>query len=492
MSTINPLLEADFANKVLVNPIHKKKSSSALYLDADVPLLHKAEGWVKHPDTTAGIEAVRRNIKRNDYAGELAQRSFRWYFAGKSPSLWVGTDGQNDPVVIARTDDVEGQSHRCLIFKKEGTKHVKIPSKNVKSSSILPKKPKPYHCLRKLGELMGEDYCMYMKWVNDEQAVSNKLLHIEDDYYRYYNQTQFKFGVVLVREGQVKEQEFFSNMDNSLQFRKFCGLLGQRVRLLEFDKFRGGLDVSNDRTGLYSVYREWKDKEVMFHISTLLPYSENDVQQVQRKRHIGNDACFIVFLEDPKGTYDPVAIRSRFNHVVAVIRPVEGEEDRYQFAFASKTDVPHFGPDLETNFADANEHFVDHLLTKLVNGQQSALQAEQFSKSNNNYRGTLLCTIVKDYSSGDPVDVKRFLDSNGSTDLSKRSSITRTKHARADFFSRAFRSFKVNEVTGAPQTNHSYPQNRRRATMHNLNVAELGDACTAEGVHDDRRSLDII
>ena len=35
----------------------------------------------------------------------------------------------------------------------------------------------------------------------------------------------------------------------------------------------------------------------MFHVSTLLPYTMGDTQQLQRKRHIGNDIVAIVFQE---------------------------------------------------------------------------------------------------------------------------------------------------------------------------------------------------
>ena len=35
------------------------------------------------------------------------------------------------------------------------------------------------------------------------------------------------------------------------------------------------------------MYDTFKDREVMMHVSTLLPYTENDSQQLQRKRHIG-------------------------------------------------------------------------------------------------------------------------------------------------------------------------------------------------------------
>ena len=33
----------------------------------------------------------------------------------------------------------------------------------------------------------------------------------------------------------------------------------------------------------------------MFHVSTLLPFTLGDAQQLQRKRHIGNDIVAIVF-----------------------------------------------------------------------------------------------------------------------------------------------------------------------------------------------------
>ena len=35
----------------------------------------------------------------------------------------------------------------------------------------------------------------------------------------------------------------------------------------------------------------------MYHVATLLPFSDTDAQQLQRKRHIGNDIVSIVFQE---------------------------------------------------------------------------------------------------------------------------------------------------------------------------------------------------
>ena len=45
-------------------------------------------------------------------------------------------------------------------------------------------------------------------------------------------------------------------------------------------RYRGGLDVAGDQTGEHSVYTEYKGREIMFHVSTLLPFDEQDSQQV--------------------------------------------------------------------------------------------------------------------------------------------------------------------------------------------------------------------
>lgn len=37
--------------------------------------------------------------------------------------------------------------------------------------------------------------------------------------------------------------------------------------------------------------------EIMFHVSTLLPFTPEQRQQVERKRHVGNDIVNIVFVD---------------------------------------------------------------------------------------------------------------------------------------------------------------------------------------------------
>ena len=80
---------------------------------------------------------------------------------------------------------------------------------------------------------------------------------------------------------------------------RFMDLIADRVRLKGFEGFRGGLDVKSNHTGNESYYTRLRDgREIMFHVSTLLPYLTNDKQQLQRKRHVGNDMVCIVFQEE--------------------------------------------------------------------------------------------------------------------------------------------------------------------------------------------------
>ena len=55
---------------------------------------------------------------------------------------------------------------------------------------------------------------------------------------------------------------------------------GKRIELKGFKGFLGGLDSERKLTGEYSVFTEFQNLEVMFHVASLLPYTPNDSQQV--------------------------------------------------------------------------------------------------------------------------------------------------------------------------------------------------------------------
>ncbi|XP_035757771.1 rap1 GTPase-activating protein 1 [Egretta garzetta] len=112
-------------------------------------------------------------------------------------------------------------------------------------------------------------------------------------------------------------------------------------------RFRGGLDVTHGQTGSESVYCHFRDKEIMFHVSTKLPYTEGDAQQLQRKRHIGNDIVAIVF-QDENTPFVPDMIASNFLHAFVVVQLEQGgsQGTLYKVSVTARDAVPFFGPPL--------------------------------------------------------------------------------------------------------------------------------------------------
>lgn len=53
-----------------------------------------------------------------------------------------------------------------------------------------------------------------------------------------------------MKEGQYTEEEILDNNDNSPLFEEFLQILGEKVRLKGFDKYKGGLDTVHDLTGI--------------------------------------------------------------------------------------------------------------------------------------------------------------------------------------------------------------------------------------------------
>lgn len=61
--------------------------------------------------------------------------------------------------------------------------------------------------------------------------------------------SELKVGVIFVKEDQYTEEQILDNNENSPLFDEFLTLLGDRVRLRGFDKYKGGLDTVHDLTG---------------------------------------------------------------------------------------------------------------------------------------------------------------------------------------------------------------------------------------------------
>lgn len=81
------------------------------------------------------------------------------------------------------------------------------------------------------------------------------------------------------------------------------------------------------------MYTNWRNIEIMFHVSTLLPYEKHDPQKLQRKRHIGNDIVCVVFLEADNTPFSPACIKSHFLHTFILVRPLASPSSQIQMTF---------------------------------------------------------------------------------------------------------------------------------------------------------------
>ncbi|XP_041859698.1 rap1 GTPase-activating protein 1 isoform X12 [Melanotaenia boesemani] len=208
----------------------------------------------------------------------------------------------------------------------------------------------------------------------------------------------FKFGVIYQRFGQTSEEELFGNNKESPAFVEFLEFLGEKLELHNFKGFRGGLDVTHGQTGTESVYCNYRNKEVMFHVSTKLPYTEGDTQQLQRKRHIGNDIVAIVFQEE-NTPFVPDMIASNFLHAYIVVQVVNPCSNNvlYKVSVTARDDVPFFGPALPNPavFTKGPE-FHEFLFTKLINAEYACYKAEKFAKLEERTRSALLETLYEE------------------------------------------------------------------------------------------------
>ncbi|XP_038621413.1 LOW QUALITY PROTEIN: signal-induced proliferation-associated 1-like protein 1 [Tachyglossus aculeatus] len=233
--------------------------------------------------------------------------------------------------------------------------------------------------------------------------VTEQLMKLDEQGLSY----QLKVGIMYSKAGQSTEEEMYNNESAGPGFEEFLQLLGERVRLKGFEKYRAQLDTKTDSTGTYSLYTTYKDYEIMFHVSTMLPYTPNNKQQLLRKRHIGNDIVTIVFQEPGSHPFSPKNIRSHFQHVFVIVRVHNPctENVCYSVAVTRSRDVPSFGPPIPkgVTFPKSNV-FRDFLLAKVINAENAAHKSEKFRAMATRTRQEYLKDLAEKNVTNTPID----------------------------------------------------------------------------------------
>ncbi|XP_077074333.1 rap1 GTPase-activating protein 1 isoform X22 [Siphateles boraxobius] len=311
---------------------------------------------------------------------------YRKHFLGKEHFNYYTVDSALGHLVFSMKYDVIGdQEHlRLMLRTKIKTYHDVIPI------SCLTEFPNIVQMAKLVCEEVNVDRFFPVLYPKASRLIVTFDEHVISN--------NFKFGVIYQKFGQTSEEELFGNNEEGPALVEFLEFLGQKIELHDFKGFRGGLDVTHGQTGSESVYHNFHNKEIMFHVSTKLPYTEGDTQQLQRKRHIGNDIVAIVFQEEST-PFVPDMIASNFLHAYVVVQVENACSDNvlYKVSVTARDDVPFFGPPLPNPaIFKKGPEFHEFLLSKLINAEYACYKAEKFAKLEERTRSALLETLYEE------------------------------------------------------------------------------------------------
>ena len=323
-----------------------------------------------------------------DYLLDQIPNYYR-YFYGKDHKNYIcdPIDESVGPVIISFEKPPDtNELPKVIIRTKDGAKRFFVPDQHSKNILKYIKSLEPkYENLKFTRITVPSLQNKLVDW--EKQGIINK----------------YKWGVLNVLDGQTDENDMFSNNEISPDFKEFLEFMGDRIVLSGWDQYRGGLDNrGTNTTGTESVYTKFVDSgcdfEIMYHVSALLPFQKDDLQRVERKRHLGNDIVMILFKEG-KTPFDPLCLTTQFNNIFCVIQkdPTQ-KKTHYMISIVSKTGVPPCPPYLKSPpIYEKGPQLRDFLLTKLINCERAAMIGPDFKGKTMRTNQNLLADYTKDF-----------------------------------------------------------------------------------------------
>ncbi|GAM27940.1 hypothetical protein SAMD00019534_111160 [Acytostelium subglobosum LB1] len=348
---------------------------------------------------------------------------FRQVFYGDKYKTFVSYYSPLGPVAI--TIKLDDEIYKCLVYTEKGVELIEVPKWSVYRSFwrwVSNKDPSFYHIM-----------CQIKPELRDFKLPMLRIPNLEDELMKIYEPSfskVMKVGVLYCKEGQTTESEMlFNNSNNtSVAYNEFLNLLGDKVELKGFQGYNGGLDTVHGHSGSHSIYTRYGDVEIMFHVSTMLPFYPKDPKQIERKKHLGNDRIVIVFSD--AGAYAPNSIKSKQTQSVFLVQPhrdstskfientirrnaVDQNElekcqekykdefnaKQYSMSIATKEDVPQFDPPIpDPPIFNRDNRFREFILEKLINGSASLRQAPVFQTKTQREKNFVFLNFVNKYS----------------------------------------------------------------------------------------------
>uniref|UniRef100_A0A336M9N5 CSON011921 protein n=1 Tax=Culicoides sonorensis TaxID=179676 RepID=A0A336M9N5_CULSO len=391
------------------NPVPPGQQRKAIHrpsLAYGVSLLECPVGEILWKQITCPFQRGPRPIEQVDHGA----RYYRNYFLGQEHQNYFGMDEQLGPVAISIKKEKVMPTSLILSESQTGQNQQNLFRLIVRTSELLTLRgsvleeaiPNP----RGVGKPCTNKEVL--EYVAPEVQISSLRLAVatpqcEQQLLKLDEQgltNKYKVGILYCRANQSTEEDMYNNEDAGPAFTEFLETIGKRVRLKGFENYKAGLDNKTDSTGTHSIYATYQDCEVMFHVSTMLPFTPNNRQQLLRKRHIGNDIVTIVFQEPGALPFSPKNIRSQFQHVFVIVRVVNpcSDNTHYRVAVSRSKEVPVFGPPIRPGaMYSRGKNFTDFLLAKIINAENAAHRSEKFATMATRTRQEYLKDLTTNY-----------------------------------------------------------------------------------------------
>ncbi|XP_035411003.1 GTPase-activating Rap/Ran-GAP domain-like protein 3 isoform X36 [Cygnus atratus] len=304
--------------------------------DADGAIQRAGRFRVENGSSDENTEYTPGTWHRTDVHLENPEYYTRWYF---KYFLGKGTDAEKNPfflsVVLSDQNNQRVPQYHSILWRKTGTQKICLPYSPTKTLSV--KSILSAMSLEKFEKSPREIF---------HPEIQKDLLVLEEQ--EVNGSVNFKFGVLYAKDGQLTDDEMFSN---------------------------------DDTTGTCSIYTVYQGHEIMFHVSTMLPYSRENKQQEG---------------EESSPAFKPSMIRSHFTHIFALVR-YNKQNDSYRLKIFSEESVPLFGPPLPSPPVFTNhQEFRDFLLVKLINGEKATLETPTFSQKRQRTLDMLIRSLYQD------------------------------------------------------------------------------------------------
>ncbi|KAM6337452.1 GTPase-activating Rap/Ran-GAP domain-like protein 3 isoform 4-T5 [Alca torda] len=378
--------------------------SKLISSDADGAIQRAGRFRVENGSSGENTDCTPGTWHRTDVHLENPEYHTRWYFKyflGKVHQNYIGTDAEKNPfflsVVLSDQNNQRVPQYHSILWRKTGTQKICLPYSPTKTLSV-----------KSILSAMSLDKFEKSPREIFHPEIQKDLLVLEEQ----EGSVNFKFGVLYAKDGQLTDDEMFSNEIGSESFQRFLHLLGDTITLKGWTGYRGGLDTKNDTTGTCSIYTVFQGHEIMFHVSTMLPYSRENKQQ--KGSDILEMTLSLSYFRKSLNIWESLFWATLEEEVHTILVEVEYEMRQSKYAkyeqelkvykleclrlkIFSEESVPLFGPPLPSPPVFTNhQEFRDFVLVKLINGEKATLETPTFSQKRQRTLDMLIRSLYQD------------------------------------------------------------------------------------------------